>query len=126
MSDTKKPPVGLRPKYIWERERILEIFDAMRRYSTEEMPIPSEWIDELATLIGIFNPPANQTNWEKIVKDIVRDDRVSFICMIYYDYDKLDSCECCPLKEKCENRIATEQWLDREMVEPEREVNENG
>lgn len=53
MENIKKPPIGLKPKYIWECERKLEIFEAMRRYSDAQMPIPIEWIEELKNLLGI-------------------------------------------------------------------------
>ena len=53
MENIKKPPIGLKPRYIWECERKLEIFEAMRRYSEAQMPIPIEWIEELKNLLGI-------------------------------------------------------------------------
>lgn len=43
----ERPPVGLKPKWIWERERCGDIFDAMERYSESKLAIPVEWVEEL-------------------------------------------------------------------------------
>jgi len=48
---TKKPPLGLIPAYIRKAERIQEIQDAIQRYQSDDMAIPSEWTNELRTLI---------------------------------------------------------------------------
>lgn len=45
------PPLGLKPKWIHDAQRIREIFEAMERYSDAEKPIPREWIDELRELV---------------------------------------------------------------------------
>lgn len=47
----KFPPVGLIPKKVHDNHRINEIFDAMKRFSEAEYPIPIEWIDELIELL---------------------------------------------------------------------------
>ena len=49
--DAVKLPVGLKPKYIHDKARVLEILDAMERYSYQRFPIPIEWIEELKELI---------------------------------------------------------------------------
>lgn len=46
-----KPPLGLMPKFIHDKKRIIEILDAMERYSYQRFPIPIEWIEELRELI---------------------------------------------------------------------------
>ena len=50
-----KPPIGIKPRYIHDCERMIEILDAMERYSEAQKRIPVEWIDELKDLIeGAF------------------------------------------------------------------------
>lgn len=55
---TKKPPLGLMPFDIWKKslfeKRIYDIFDAMRRYSNENVAIPVEWIDELERAMNVL------------------------------------------------------------------------
>ena len=46
-----KPPLGLVPKFIHDKQRVIEILDAMERYSYQRFPIPIEWIEELRGLI---------------------------------------------------------------------------
>lgn len=45
------PPSGLRPKSLVDRNRILEITEAMQRYVAEGKEVPAEWLAELADLI---------------------------------------------------------------------------
>lgn len=45
------PPVGLIPKKVHDNHRVDEIFNAMKRFSKAEYPIPIEWIDELIELL---------------------------------------------------------------------------
>lgn len=47
----KKPPLGLKPKWVHDEERKLEILDAIERYSEAEKSIPKEWVIELRELI---------------------------------------------------------------------------
>ena len=42
----KKPPVGLRPKFIADMERLDEIGAATLRYLNAGVKIPPEWIEE--------------------------------------------------------------------------------
>ena len=46
----EKPPIGLRPRFIVEEERIREISNAINRYAHESKKIPQEWLDELIEL----------------------------------------------------------------------------
>ncbi len=46
-----KPPLGLVPKFIRNKQRVTEILDAMERYSYQRFPIPTEWVKELRELI---------------------------------------------------------------------------
>ena len=48
----KKPPIGLKPKFIHRKERINDILDAMERYTKSECLVFPEWIDELRELIN--------------------------------------------------------------------------
>lgn len=43
-----KPPVGLRPRWLVEEQRIEEITAAMLRYLKAGVPVPNDWILELA------------------------------------------------------------------------------
>ena len=45
------PPLGLTPKLIHNKKRVLEILDAMERYSYQRFPIPIERVEELRELI---------------------------------------------------------------------------
>lgn len=45
-----KPIIGLKPKYIHDEERRVEIFEAMQRYAEVQKPIPIEWVVELKIL----------------------------------------------------------------------------
>ena len=49
--EERKPPLGLKPKWIHDGQRIREIFEAMERFSDAGEPIPREWIDELRELV---------------------------------------------------------------------------
>lgn len=43
----KKPPIGIEPRYIWEKKRIKELKAAIKRYVDAGMEVPIEWITEL-------------------------------------------------------------------------------
>jgi hypothetical protein len=49
---TNRPPLGLRPKYIRDLERLSEVQDAIKRYWDAGMRIPIEWIQEYNELIA--------------------------------------------------------------------------
>lgn len=54
-SRNKKPPLGIKPKYVWKiqvrRERIKELIEAMQRYRKADRLLKEEWKDELVDLI---------------------------------------------------------------------------
>lgn len=52
MSAPAKPPLGLKPREIHERERGLDILAAMGRFVETGKPIPDDWITELEELFG--------------------------------------------------------------------------
>lgn len=41
-----KTPLGLRPRYIVDFERLIEITDTIQRYLYADKPIPQDWLDE--------------------------------------------------------------------------------
>ena len=45
--DAKKPPLGLKPRWLHDWERTIAIVEAIERYSNAGMVIPKEWISEL-------------------------------------------------------------------------------
>jgi hypothetical protein len=45
-SKSKKPPIGLRPKFLANEDRMKEIQEAITRYMDANMPIPTDWIEE--------------------------------------------------------------------------------
>ena len=51
-SAVSRPPLGLRPRFIVESQRIQEILEACARYSSAKYAIPQEWLDELVMLNG--------------------------------------------------------------------------
>ncbi len=54
-TNVKKPPVGLRPKWIMQEKRLIEIQEAMRRYIEANMIIPAEWTEEYNELVVEIN-----------------------------------------------------------------------
>ena len=46
-----KPPIGLRPKLVSDKERLNEVRGAIVRYYDAELKIPVEWIEEYNELI---------------------------------------------------------------------------
>lgn len=48
----KKPPLGLKPRYIHDGERLYEIKEAIVRYMDADCPIPAEWVREYNELIS--------------------------------------------------------------------------
>lgn len=51
MENSQKPPVGLKPRYIHDGERIDEILCAIERYTDANMSIPKSWVEELRKLL---------------------------------------------------------------------------
>lgn len=52
---TEKPPLGLKPKYIHDEQRLSEVKNAIDRYFEKNKEIPSEWIEEKYQLDKIVN-----------------------------------------------------------------------
>lgn len=43
---TTRPPLGLRPRFVHEEERMAEIYAAVVRYMDAGICVPTEWIAE--------------------------------------------------------------------------------
>lgn len=48
---SKRPPIGLKPRYIHDHERYIEICGAIQRYYDAGKKIPVEWIEEYNELV---------------------------------------------------------------------------
>ena len=46
-----KPPIGLKPKWLSDKERLNEVRSAIVRYYRAELKIPIEWVKEYNELI---------------------------------------------------------------------------
>ena len=44
-------PLGLRPRHIHERLRLIEVLNAMIRYAQADKQIPNEWVEEVSDLV---------------------------------------------------------------------------
>ena len=47
-----KPPLGLRPRWLAEEQRLVEVAAAADRYLEAGTPVPASWVDEMVCLIG--------------------------------------------------------------------------
>lgn len=45
-TEATKPPLGVTPREIWDKQRQKDLADAMVRYLEAGMKIPAEWIEE--------------------------------------------------------------------------------
>jgi hypothetical protein len=52
-----RPPLGIKPHYIWIDERVHEVASAIARYSETKTPVPNEWYEELADLLKLEKYP---------------------------------------------------------------------
>jgi predicted alternative tryptophan synthase beta-subunit len=61
MNSETKPPIGLRPEYVHEyhaeRDRLIEIAEAMKRYAEAGKPVPIKWANELERRILNYTLP---------------------------------------------------------------------
>jgi len=51
LEEIVKPPIGLRPKWIIDKERLNEVRSAIVRYYDAGLKIPIEWLKEYNQLI---------------------------------------------------------------------------
>lgn len=47
----EKPPLGLRPRWIVEGDRLQEVLEAMSRYISAMKEIPVEWLEEYNDIV---------------------------------------------------------------------------
>lgn len=45
MTTIDKPPLGIKPKWAYEHDRIREILKAMKRYIDADVPVPKSWVE---------------------------------------------------------------------------------
>lgn len=70
-----KPPIGIKPKFVWEEERIGDLLEAMLRYSNVGWVIPKEWIEELDELNKshmLREDAKQQRSYDQALKDLQR------------------------------------------------------
>lgn len=58
MEDNKnaytKPPIGVKPRWLHDSERLKDILDAIERYTNDDLPIPKDWVIELRDLFSKY------------------------------------------------------------------------
>ena len=54
MSELKKPPLGLEPKWAHDSRRVEDILDAIERYTDANTSIPKAWVEELEDLFNTY------------------------------------------------------------------------
>lgn len=45
---TRRPPIGVKPEYVWLSERIAALRDAVARYEAASVTVPETWLHELS------------------------------------------------------------------------------
>ena len=51
MTENIKPPQGLKPKFVHDGQRLIDVSGAISRYLDVRWQIPSAWIEEYNELI---------------------------------------------------------------------------
>ena len=54
MSELKKPPLGLEPRWVHDSRRAENILEAIERYTDANMSIPKTWVEELKDLFNAY------------------------------------------------------------------------
>jgi len=54
VSELKKPPLGLEPRWVHDSRRVEDILDAIERYTDANMSIPKAWVEELKDLFNAY------------------------------------------------------------------------
>jgi len=49
----KRPPLGLKPKWLHDEQRLAAVTGAISRYTETKKEIPSEWLEEYNYLVTI-------------------------------------------------------------------------
>lgn len=60
-AESKRPPLGLRPRLIAAALRLVEVEEAIQRYVAAGLAVPSEWTDEKREL----QPRSPLTFWQR-------------------------------------------------------------
>lgn len=47
---TAKPPLGVKPRWLHDYERMADLAEAMHRYEKAGYPVPPEWLEEFVEL----------------------------------------------------------------------------
>jgi len=53
--DDVKPPLGVVPRKIWLRTRMVNLQQAIIRYAQAQQPIPVEWVAEYNDLLTVVD-----------------------------------------------------------------------
>lgn len=48
----ERPPIGLKPRWLHDEQRQIEVKEAINRYINVGMKIPQEWLDEYNSYCG--------------------------------------------------------------------------
>ena len=67
---TKKPPIGIEPRFIWEEKRIYDLMSAIDRYMEARLPILEAWQDELNDLLYSRNFRIESSTLTNIMENI--------------------------------------------------------
>lgn len=46
----RKPPLGIKPRRLHEKQRLAALVEAIKRYAEADFPIPDEWWEEYEEL----------------------------------------------------------------------------
>ncbi|MEG0732380.1 MAG: hypothetical protein RR470_08300 [Vagococcus sp.] len=71
---TDKPPIGLIPRHIHNRQRLTAIEEAIDRYIEASKTIPAEWIGEYIDLVKIVHGANSEINLSKLIKFLSGED----------------------------------------------------
>ena len=52
MKRLKKPPLGIKPQFLVDEERITLLKEAIQRYMDANYPVPQEFIEEYNEKVG--------------------------------------------------------------------------
>lgn len=75
----KKPPIGLRPEYVWHEERVREILAAISRSVNAHVRPNPEWVTELNERLATAFPDRPQPDAEKTPATVSFNDAVRML-----------------------------------------------
>lgn len=53
-SPAEKPPLGVKPRWLHDKARLLDVLAAIARYVEASKPLPLEWVEEMADLMDRY------------------------------------------------------------------------